>query len=100
MCLASAAAEELVVVVVAAVAVAALGTRCYHQSHIPELLPVGYPVRTLVLDRFAAAGRDNQWAEVDLVNQLAAGLAVVVVVGPNVWTMTTMTVCSLSRVRV
>lgn len=51
-----------------------------------------------MLDRFAAAGRDNQWAEVDLANQLAAGSAVVV--GPNVWTMTTKTVCSLSRVRV
>lgn len=96
MYLASAVAAEEVAVVAAV----ALNTPCCHLSHTPEPLPVGHPVRTLVLGRFAAvvvaAGRDNHWAEVDLGNQLAAGSVAVaaVVVGPNVWTMKMTTVCS------
>lgn len=85
---------------VAAVAAAAPGTPCCHRPCTPEApVPVGrHPVvGSLVLGRSAAAaaGRDNHWAEVDLGHRRAAAgsVAVTVVVGPNVWTMTTMTVC-------
>lgn len=98
---------------VAAVAAVAPKTPCCRLAHTPAgPLPFGHPVRTLVLGRFAAAvvavaaaGRDSHWAEVDLGNQLAAGsvavavVVVVAVVGPNAWTKTMTTVCSLSRVR-
>lgn len=75
-------------------------TPCFHLSHTPVPLPIGHPpVRILVLDTVVAAGRDSRWAPVDLGRHLAAGsVAVAAAVGPNVWTMRMMMVCSLSRV--